>query len=551
MRKNKSGKGKLTAKSKTIIFSLIFLFVLIIGGFYFYPLIKLKDIENSYSNIVLTTKQTNIYKVSNSKTNENYEKIGIIKKNIPLELESKTDNGYFNIKGTNYYINYKDIKKSKLKKQENNNYLDFNKNIEAKNKIDLYKNGNLALTINDNINLPVKYMDDKYYYVYYGGIFGIKKEEVTLIDNINNDNNESSYISVLYYNKIDNNCSDKKCISIDTFKEQLNYLKENGYYTIDMETYKKWLKGYVRLKEKAILLTGEETNDIVDDYGFIINKIDNSITYKDTNRKTTKENNIENIDRYVITSSINLDKFKDIVNGKYVYNSDLLDPNDLATEIGVVNYHFFYDSSIGEGCNEEICLDTKNFEEQLKYLKDNNYKTLTIEEFRAWMYGEIELPKKSVLLTIDDGAMGTGSHNGNKLIPLLEKYDMYGTLFLITGWWDINNYKSPNLDVQSHTNNMHTAGLCSAFRGAQILCSTNEQVIADLKKSIEITGSDTSFCFPFYAYDDNAIELVKQVGFKMSFVGGNKKATRDDKYRIPRYPIYKSTTLDEFINMIS
>ena len=138
MRKNKSGKGKLTAKSKTIIFSLIFLFVLIIGGFYFYPLIKLKDIENSYSNIVLTTKQTNIYKASNSKTNENYEKIGIIKKNIPLELESKTDNGYFNIKGTNYYINYKDIKKSKLKKQENNNYLDFNKNIEAINKIDLY-----------------------------------------------------------------------------------------------------------------------------------------------------------------------------------------------------------------------------------------------------------------------------------------------------------------------------------------------------------------------------------------------------------------------------
>ena len=31
-------------------------------------------------------------------------------------------------------------------------------------------------------------------------------------------------------------------------------------------------------------------------------------------------------------------------------------------------------------------------------------------------YGEIELPARSVLITIDDGALGTGTHNGNKLI---------------------------------------------------------------------------------------------------------------------------------------
>ena len=38
---------------------------------------------------------------------------------------------------------------------------------------------------------------------------------------------------------------------------------------------------------------------------------------------------------------------------------------------------------------------------------------------------QISIPEKSVLITIDDGAKGTGKHNGHKLIPLLEEYKMY------------------------------------------------------------------------------------------------------------------------------
>lgn len=219
--------------------------------------------------------------------------------------------------------------------------------------------------------------------------------------------------------------------------------------------------------------------------------------------------------------------------------------------IAVLNYHFFY--SDGENCGQSICLNTKKFEEQLKYLKDNGYKTLTMDEFVRWMYGEIELPKKSVLLTIDDGAMGTGIHNGNKLIPLLEKYEAHATLFLITGWWDIGNYRSKYLDIESHTNDMHNEGFCSGVaRGARMLCSTYDVALADLQKSIAITGSKNAFCYPFYAYNQDAINIVKNAGFKIAFIGGGYKATRNsNKYAIPRYPIYDSTSLNTFISYIS
>lgn len=551
MKRKEKGKKRLTRKSKVIISILLSLFIIIVGLFYFYPLFKLRDVENSYSNVVEIEENTVVYQ----KDKNEYLEKGKIKKGTILELAEKEESDYFKIKGTDYYIYYDNVKKSKDEITFNNNILDFNQNVTTSDKTNFYKDGKLVLELNSGVSLPIKEMDNEYYYVYYGNIFALKKDEVQVIENQNNDMLETNYISVIHYENIKDTCEDVKCVMISDFKEQLKYLKEQGYYTIDLEAYKKWLNGNVRLKEKAILLTStnfdDNINSILKEYEFSINKLNDELTFSDTNEKTTRDNK-DNLSRYIVTKSIDLEKYKKIVAGESFINVDLLDPNDLATEIGVLNYHFFYDSSLGEGCNEQICLDTKDFEEQLKYLKDNGYRTLTIEEFRAWMYGEIELPKKSVLLTIDDGAMGTGKHNGNKLIPLLEKYDMHATLFLITGWWDISNYESPNLDVQSHTNNMHTAGLCSAFRGAQILCSTKEQVIDDLTKSLEITGSNTSFCFPFYAYDDQAIDYVKEVGFKMAFVGGEYKASRnDDKYKVPRYPIYKNTTLDEFISMIS
>ena len=152
-----------------------------------------------------------------------------------------------------------------------------------------------------------------------------------------------------------------------------------------------------------------------------------------------------------------------------------------------------------------------------------------------------------------DGAKGTGLHNGNKLIPILEEYKMHATLFLITGWWDIGNYQSPYLDIESHTNDMHTERYCEGVtRGAKMLCLNRDEVLNDLKKSIEITGSKTAFCFPFYAYDDNSISIVKEAGFELAFIGGGRKASRsDDKYHIPRYQIRQTTDINTFINYVS
>lgn len=301
-------------------------------------------------------------------------------------------------------------------------------------------------------------------------------------------------------------------------------------------------------KEKISLYEGEEYNE----EGAVANdNYDGDISSKieiKNNLDINKEGNYEIIYNVSDTSGnmSSITRIVEVKKKKIITQTINLEPG-----VAVLNYHFFY--SDGENCGQGICLNTRIFEEQLKYLNDNGYKTLTMDEFVKWIYGEIDIPNKSVLLTIDDGALGTGFHNGNKLIPLLEKYQVHATLFLITGWWSIDNYKSEYLDIESHSNDMHTEGICSGVtRGAKMLCLDHDQVLEDLKASILVTGSNKAFCYPFYAYNENAISLVKEAGFKVAFVGGGYKATRNvNKYAIPRYAIKDGISLDTFVNYIS
>ncbi len=115
-------------KKKIII--LLLGLVIIITSFLVFKTLKIK---NSYNEYVLTNKKTNIY---NKETI-----IGTIDENIYLELEQeKLNNKYYKIKGTDYYIYYKDIKKTEKQEDKNKEYyLEIGKTIKTNNPTNLYQ----------------------------------------------------------------------------------------------------------------------------------------------------------------------------------------------------------------------------------------------------------------------------------------------------------------------------------------------------------------------------------------------------------------------------
>ena len=551
-----SQKKKYKLKKKKFIIIFLILLLLVGGASIFgYSLLMkntLKEIKTKYNEYVLTTHKAKLY-------NKHNKEVGTISSNYYLELTKIRNltikNKHLQIKNTPYYISYKDIKKTskkELKKVEDSYYLDINKSLITKKKVDLLKDGKKIISLNE-LTTKIKRIDDDYYYIdFLNDTYSIKKNKNIKVKNLGKDKDES-HLSVILYNKISDNCSEDTCFNPNSIKAHINKLKKDGFYFITLDDYLYYLKDYVNLKEKAILLvTNEESSfikNIEDETKVKIYNIKDKTDLKFTNnnKKTTKNDKLNNLSNYYPKKYFIIDSYVDMANGK-----DIVDDGgkNTATEIPVVNYHFFYDSRIGEGCNESICLDAVKFEEQLKWLKDNNYKTLTINEFADWKDGYIELPEHSVLLTIDDGAMGTGKHNGNKLIPLLEKYQQHATLFLITGWWALDNYKSPYLDVQSHTHNLHYEAQCADGRG-RVACSDYKTVKADLEQSIGVLHDTTSFCFPFYSYDRESLQALRELGFRVAFIGGNTRAKRSqDNLLVTRYPIMNDITLQQFINMV-
>ncbi|MBE6055951.1 MAG: polysaccharide deacetylase family protein, partial [Clostridium sp.] len=66
--------------------------------------------------------------------------------------------------------------------------------------------------------------------------------------------------------------------------------------------------------------------------------------------------------------------------------------------IPVLMYH-----SIDYEKGNELRLPKEQFKEQMKYLKDNGYTTLTLKELHNFLDKNNPIPEKSIVITLDDG----------------------------------------------------------------------------------------------------------------------------------------------------
>jgi len=266
---------------------------------------------------------------------------------------------------------------------------------------------------------------------------------------------------------------------------------------------------------------------------------------------------------YIINENINLpvivddnDKYYAFFEDKLIFvykegatviesnNSDL----EVASSIAVLNYHFVVSKEAGEDklCEpSSICHPDTQFDSHIKYITENGFYTITMKELEMFIDGKINLPKKSVSITIDDGWFVERSKQ------ILAKYDAMGTLFLIGYLAPVSAYKTDNLEVHSHTWNLHNVSNCSGGR-SPLLCYNRNTILEDLKQSRESLDNTTYFCYPFYDYNNYTIEVLKEAGFTMALAGGNRKVTRGvDKFKVPRYVVYSTTSTSALANMIN
>jgi peptidoglycan/xylan/chitin deacetylase (PgdA/CDA1 family) len=197
-------------------------------------------------------------------------------------------------------------------------------------------------------------------------------------------------------------------------------------------------------------------------------------------------------------------------------------------------------------------ISPSDLEHDLKYLKENGYKTIGMSDLTAFVYKGRALPEKCVMLTFDDGNSGDYFF----LYPLLKKYDAKAVLSIMGKQTDqftadAEKYpggKFPNLtwpqiremlkdgrvEIQSHGYDVHKPG-GSGRRGGETAQAYRERFKKDIQQlqtrcKEELGCAPDTFTYPLGIMSDGSREVLESLGFKatLSCTEGMNYITQGD-----------------------
>ena len=199
------------------------------------------------------------------------------------------------------------------------------------------------------------------------------------------------------------------------------------------------------------------------------------------------------------------------------------------------------------------------FEKQLQYLKENGYVGITPDRLLRFLRYEEPLPKKAVMITIDDG------YKSAKTIaaPLLQKYGYPAIFFIYTDfigggrnaltWNEVRELKAMGFDVQAHSKTHNNLAVPPANEGPAERTARLDAEIVAMKQLMEqrIGAPVMYYAYPYGGYDPEVVAKVKSAGYEIGF--GAQKGPNPffmHRYRLKRYSIFMEKDLTKFVEML-
>ncbi|MBQ3379676.1 MAG: S-layer homology domain-containing protein [Clostridia bacterium] len=237
--------------------------------------------------------------------------------------------------------------------------------------------------------------------------------------------------------------------------------------------------------------------------------------------------------------------------------SPVVSPEDISSVYVIMYHNFISDEDIKNGVEfEEYSISPKDFEEDLIWLKNNGWITVTSDDLLRHLEGKKSLPQKAVIISIDDGTWGVYTNAW----PLLKKYNMCADFNIIgaridAAWDDFyagktrdndpapyctweelaEMQRSGEINICSHTYGLHVYGT-----GGRVGMRMNENESAEafaevVKKDYDLavqcingwTGKTPETVA--YPYSERSAEgdkiILENTGYKILMAGAGARGT--------------------------
>ena len=153
------------------------------------------------------------------------------------------------------------------------------------------------------------------------------------------------------------------------------------------------------------------------------------------------------------------------------------------------------------------------FERQMRYLVDNGYQVVGLEDIVASLRNGSALPPRAVALTFDDGYMDFRQ----AAYPVLKRYGLKATSFVITDFVGRNGYLTWDAIKEMAAGGLVTFGSHTLSHPdlSTLPPALAERQIRESKRVLEdrLGSRVTLFSYPAGRYNDTVVRLVEEAGY--------------------------------------
>lgn len=222
------------------------------------------------------------------------------------------------------------------------------------------------------------------------------------------------------------------------------------------------------------------------------------------------------------------------------------------TVIPILMYHYVRvapDPTDTIGIN--LSVKPELFAQQMRYLADNGYTTLTMSDVYAILAGRQALPPKPIALTFDDGYRDFYT----AAWPVLRQYNFKATSNVVSGFIDADLYMTWAMIRELDASGLVEIGVHTSNHADLVALSQARrwQEISGSKAAIErgLGHPVTAFAYPAGKYDAGVIELVRKAGYlTATTVKFGSKQSLQWAFELPRVRVNGPDSLAAWIGKL-